>query len=705
MQNKHLQKQHKRRLRHDNQAAWFITFGGWIVLATLLVLLWHLLSVVLPMLKSPEGELRHSYTLQSNEEMLLATNILGSPGIITTDGSCALLFKQQDLSGAFTRQIGRIHANCSSLVKLKNFNRQAYLYRIDENGMFRAFLVKFEDGAPKLEQQYSWRLSQQMLNVVAWQVVQSKRRIGLAISDGFQWHVYWFNKDNAEYVEEHHFPATEHIVLMPNRQEALSISDTRMDVWSLNDGHGQTVEFTDSVEAAQALPNYQALLVATGDDKLEKWAVLNQSGKFIYKKIYEVNSEREFRTFVLHSTANVGLALVERKVIIFNRSTGEYLSEFSVPFEANVLGFVGNQLLVYSGQQIATYDLVNLSSSSTFSVLWRKQLYEGYAEPEYVWQTSSAEDYQETKFSLVPLFMGSVKAALLAILVAFPIGLGAAVYSAYYASQQMRKWLKPSIELLEAVPSVVIGFIAAIWILPLPEQFLLGFMLFLLLLPPVFILFSYVQRFFPIFDTWSQKPESQFVTVFTLLLLTVLSSYLVVSYGELTGFFNNVPSLFFSGEENQHSKNAIVVALALGIAIAPTIFSLAEDAIYEVPSSLKRGSYALGATRYQTLRNVVLVVAYPGILSAFILGFARALGETMIVLMVTGNTPIADWNFLAGMRTFTANLAIELPEAEVGSVHYQVLFLTALLLFGFTIIINTFAELMRVRLRKKYGQP
>ena len=129
---------------------------------------------------------------------------------------------------------------------------------------------------------------------------------------------------------------------------------------------------------------------------------------------------------------------------------------------------------------------------------------------------------------------------------------------------------------------------------------------------------------------------------------------------------------------------------------------MAEDAIYEVPVALRRASYALGATRLQTLLNVVLKVAYPGILSALMLGFSRALGETMILLMVTGNTPIAEWDLVAGMRTMTANLAIELPESEVGGIHYQVLFLTALLLLIFTMSINTVAELLRLRLRKKY---
>ncbi len=152
-------------------------------------------------------------------------------------------------------------------------------------------------------------------------------------------------------------------------------------------------------------------------------------------------------------------------------------------------------------------------------------------------------------------------------------------------------------------------------------------------------------------------------------------------------------------------KTTILVAIALGFAISPSIYSLAEDAISGVPASLRQASYALGATRLQTLHRVVLRVAFPGIMAAIMLGFGRAFGETMIVLMVTGNTPIADWDLFAGLRALTANLAIELPEAELDSMHYKVLFLTACVLFTFTFVVNTLAELLRQRLRRNasYG--
>jgi phosphate transport system permease protein len=150
-------------------------------------------------------------------------------------------------------------------------------------------------------------------------------------------------------------------------------------------------------------------------------------------------------------------------------------------------------------------------------------------------------------------------------------------------------------------------------------------------------------------------------------------------------------------------RNAMVVGCAMGFAVIPTIFSIAEDAIYGVPRSLSDGSLALGATPWQTLVRVVLPTASPGMFSAVMIGLGRAVGETMIVLMATGNTPIMDWNLFEGMRTLAANIAVEMPESAMNSSHYRILFLAALVLFMFTFVVNTGAELIRQRLREKYS--
>ena len=151
-------------------------------------------------------------------------------------------------------------------------------------------------------------------------------------------------------------------------------------------------------------------------------------------------------------------------------------------------------------------------------------------------------------------------------------------------------------------------------------------------------------------------------------------------------------------------RNCLVVGFAMGFAVVPLIFTICEDALSSVPSHLRAGSLALGATRWQTAVRVVLPMALPGIFSASMIGFGRAIGETMIVLMATGNTPVLDWDLFNGMRTISANIAVELPEAPHQGTLYRVLFLSGLLLFLATFAINTLAEIIRQRLRDRYNR-
>jgi phosphate transport system permease protein len=149
-------------------------------------------------------------------------------------------------------------------------------------------------------------------------------------------------------------------------------------------------------------------------------------------------------------------------------------------------------------------------------------------------------------------------------------------------------------------------------------------------------------------------------------------------------------------------RNCLVVGVAMGFAVIPIIFTISEDAFSSVPSNLTAASLALGASRWQTAVRVVLPTASPGIFSAIMVGFGRAVGETMIVLMATGNTPLMDWSIFNGMRTLAENIAVEIPESPEGGTLYRTLFLTASLLFVLTFLVNTVAELIRQRLRDQY---
>jgi phosphate transport system permease protein len=149
-------------------------------------------------------------------------------------------------------------------------------------------------------------------------------------------------------------------------------------------------------------------------------------------------------------------------------------------------------------------------------------------------------------------------------------------------------------------------------------------------------------------------------------------------------------------------RNSVVVGVAMGFAVIPIIFTITEDSLANVPQHLRAGSLALGATRWQTAIWITLPTASPGIFSAIMIGFGRAVGETMIVLMATGNTPVMDWSIFNGFRALSANIAVELPEAPEGGSLFRVLFLAAFLLFCLTFVLNTIAELVRLRLREKF---
>ena len=170
------------------------------------------------------------------------------------------------------------------------------------------------------------------------------------------------------------------------------------------------------------------------------------------------------------------------------------------------------------------------------------------------------------------------------------------------------------------------------------------------------------------------------------------------------GFFSGDFRLWLTSAMNvvYDQRNCLVVGLAMGFAVIPIIFTIAEDSFSSVPQHLTAASLALGASRWQTAIGVVLPTASPGIFSAIMIGFGRAVGETMIVLMATGNTPVLDWSIFNGMRTLSANIAVEIPEAPYGGTLYRTLFLAGLVLFIMTFLVNTIAELVRQRLRERY---
>ena len=363
-----------------------------------------------------------------------------------------------------------------------------------------------------------------------------------------------------------------------------------------------------------------------------------------------------------------------------------------------------NAILLQDEQRLYFYKVENEHPEVSWSSIWGKVWYESYPEPDYIWQSSSASNDFEPKLSLIPISFGTIKAAFYAMLFAIPLAVMGAMFTAQFMSSGMRQIVKPSIEIMEALPTVILGFLAGLWLAPFIELHLPGLFSLLLIMPAGLLTVAYGYHRLPdrirhaVPDGW----EAALLVPVVLALgyfCFAMSPLLEQTFfgGDMPGWLRNEMGISYD------QRNSLVVGLAMGFAVIPTIFSIAEDAIFAVPKHLIQGSLALGATSWQTMTRVVLLTASPGIFSAVMIGMGRAVGETMIVLMATGNTPIMDFSFFEGMRTLSANIAVEMPESELDSTHYRVLFLAALVLFGFTFIFNTLAEIVRQRLRKRYS--
>jgi phosphate transport system permease protein len=352
---------------------------------------------------------------------------------------------------------------------------------------------------------------------------------------------------------------------------------------------------------------------------------------------------------------------------------------------------------------VAQWQLDNPHPEITWRTLFGKVWYEGYSQPDYVWQSTGGTDDFEAKFSLTPLIYGTLKGTFYALLIAVPLALLAAVYVSEFMHPDLKAYVKPVVEIMAALPSVVLGFLAGLWLAPLIERIVPGLFLVPLVLPVVIVVTLLAWQLVPIGVRGRVKAGSE---AFLLIPVVVAGVWLALVLGGLVedlllggnyrGWLLSVLGLTYD------QRNSLVVGIAMGFAVIPIIFTIAEDSLANVPGHLRAGSLALGATRWQTALRIVLPTASPGIFSAIMIGFGRAVGETMIVLMATGNTPVMDWSIFNGFRALSANIAVELPEAPEQGTLYRVLFLAAFLLFCLTFVVNTAAELVRLKLRRKY---
>ncbi|MCA8912417.1 MAG: ABC transporter permease subunit [Planctomycetes bacterium] len=551
---------------------------------------------------------------------------------------------------------------------------------------------------------------------------------------------------------------------------------------------------------------------------------------------------------------------------INNTGSREYVKfDLDQAVDAGFLSRKGDGILVAAHNgELHNWWLDAPHSDTSFSAMFGKVWYEDFEKPEYIWQTTSGTDDAEPKISLVPLIAGTLKGAIYALLFSVPLAVLAAIYTSEFMHRNLRTVFKPTMEVMASLPSVVLGFLAALYFAPKAAPMMPTVLTALVVIPGVYMAFgwlwqrcppSFIGKFghwastsllfvlllfgiwlssmigpraevylFPAaeganpaavdpvtfkpiddeaaasmatgdFRSWTDGgrvlprdtevqgqvlPKGWWIPGGHNLLIALLAIPLTLFFGaflkwilskrpkretkgpigqlrdRLEGEYKGglravavdagfslvyatlllgvglvlamlishpVEWMFFSydhptagrvadfrrwitGEDGwkYEQANSMIVGFAMGFAVIPIIYTIAEDALNSVPNQLRAASLACGASRWQTTMRVVMPAAIAGIFSGIVIGLGRALGETMIVVMAAGGTPVTDMQPLSGFRSLSAAIAIEMPEAPQGGTLYRTLFLAGFLLFCMTFVINTLAEGVRIRLRRKLSR-
>jgi phosphate transport system permease protein len=459
------------------------------------------------------------------------------------------------------------------------------------------------------------------------------------------------------------------------------------------------------------------LTSATGENRIYSLYVPEGETTRLFGQTKSFPALPDAATFYADSLRNKAFLIGQGALASLRYATTETVRwQQTLPFTIShaLIGGKYNRLMFLdTAHTLHIYRLNDPHPEAGFKALFSKIWYEGSSEPRYVWQSTGGTDDFEPKLSLVPVVIGTLKGTLYAMLFAVPIALLAAIYTSQFLHPNLRAWVKPIMEIMASLPSVILGFLAALWLAPLLETRIPSFLLILVFVPIASLLFGHFWAGLPLSYRNRIKPGFEFIAFMPVLFIVAylawelgpwLERMLFVVKDPATGewvadfrlWWPRVTGLRFE------QRNSLVVGFMMGFAVIPIIFTITEDSLSSVPPALKSGSLALGASRWQTAIRIILPTASAGLFSAVMIGLGRAVGETMIVLMATGNTPVMDFNIFSGMRTLSANIAVELPEAPQFGTLYRTLFLGAMVLFLMTFLVNTVAELVRQRLRERF---
>ena len=735
MKDKMLQQQYSQRALKDRLAQYFVSLGGISVIIAILLIFFYLLHVVIPMFESAEISNHQTYSASGESKTLfVGLEEQGSIGVRFTDVGEVIFFDTASGKTVLSKNLN-LPAKITSIAS--NLDRVVLGFA---NGQVLAvkyvFDLSYPDDVRTLTPGIEFPLGEEPLVLDESGASLSQLSFQLNLEGaGFA----ATTDDNrlvfAHYIREESFISEEVTTELEYRSEIdllEPVSKSSANTLSLEPGFGhiylasdkntlfdytledeqinedpQLFKFDHKISSIKLLLGGSSLLIGLENGEVQQWMPVRVDGVKTLSFIRKFDEGMKSVSVIETEQRRKGFAVADNQgdITLYYSTSQRTLAKIDsgdAPISLMAWSARAQHLLAVDvNNQIHFYQVHNEYPEVSWDVLWGKVWYEGYDEPDYIWQSSASTNEFEPKFSLVPLTFGTIKAAFYAMLFAVPIAILGAMFTAQFMAPRMRQTVKPSIEIMEALPTVILGFLAGLWLAPYVENHLAGVFTLLLILPFGFILCALIWGYLPnksVYEGWEAALLIP-VVLFLIWLSMTLSSPIENLFfdGDLRNYMSNEWGMSYD------QRNSLVVGLIMGFAVIPTIFSIAEDALFSVPQHLIRGSLALGATRWQTMMFVVLPAASPGIFSAVMMGFGRAVGETMIVLMATGNTPLMDMSIFQGMRTLAANIAVEVPEAEVASTHYRILFLAALILFMFTFVFNTFAELIRHRLRKRYS--
>lgn len=715
----------------DRLTRYSITLGGLMVLMTLLMIFGYLLYVVEPIFRSAKIDLSQEQPVAS-QAIAFGSDELNEIGYFVDRQAIVNFYPLGKDSPAATQ----VTLPISGAVVSDSKSGATLALGLNNGRVLLAqpsFSLDFSSGTRQISADVRFPLSepellidlqQKPLDKIALQIDEEQTTVVALTSDQRLLLTRLSAEENmmteelewvSEQLEFNNTPEIiSEILLTPDQRLLFIRSGNQLYVYDLlSDEFDSPLQLLDinqvnaDVTTIALLSGGSSILVGNSNGVISQWFEVNGERGRRLTKIREFNVDGSVKQIETEPSRKTFAVLNETgQVSLFHSTSEAQLLSYQLKINAQALRFSprNNGMIILADEQINFYHLENEHPEVSWSALWQEVWYEGYPEPDYVWQSTSASDEFEPKLSLVPISFGTIKAALFAMLFAVPIAIAGAIYTAYFMPSRLRKVVKPTVETMEALPTVILGFLAGLWLAPIVEDNLPFVFLLIILIPVAIVLTALAYHYLP--AALRNNINEEYSVVF------LIPVVLLVAYGCMwlspiieNGLMAGDARTFISTELGIgfDQRNALVVGLAMGFAVIPTIFSITEDAIFSVPKHLSNGSLALGATRWQTLVGVVLLTASPGIFSAVMMGLGRAVGETMIVLMATGNTPIMDWNIFEGMRSLSANIAVEMPESEVNSTHYRVLFLAAFVLFIFTFFFNTIAELVRQRLREKYG--